>query len=103
MNGALDAIANNTLAADEIEPGDTTARSKASGLRLVQAACERWAAARAAPTLLVQTEPSNGLTDVEAARLRRWAHSLTTAPASTSAQSGLRRGARSSGRRTSSA
>jgi hypothetical protein len=48
-------------------------------------ACERWAAAREAPTLLVQTEPSNGLTDVEAARLRRWAHALTTAPASTSA------------------
>jgi HAD domain in Swiss Army Knife RNA repair proteins len=38
--------------------------------------CERWAAARAAPTLLVQTEPTRGLTDEEAQRLRSWARSL---------------------------
>ncbi len=39
-------------------------------------ACERWAAAREAPTLLVPTEPNVGLTAREAELLSRWAHSL---------------------------
>jgi HAD domain in Swiss Army Knife RNA repair proteins len=41
--------------------------------------CERWAAERATPTLLVHTEPSVGLTDREAELLIRWAGSLATA------------------------
>jgi hypothetical protein len=39
-------------------------------------ACEQWALARAAPTLLVQTDPRQGLTAVEAGRLREWARAL---------------------------
>jgi hypothetical protein len=42
-------------------------------------ACHAWASARAAegaPTLLVQTEPCDGLTDREAELLRDWARSL---------------------------
>ena len=39
-------------------------------------ACHDWAAAREAPTLLVQTEPSLGLTGTQAALLSRWASSL---------------------------
>jgi hypothetical protein len=39
----------------------------------IDAACHAWATARAAPTLLVQTDPARGLTEAEAARLRRWA------------------------------
>jgi len=39
-------------------------------------ACEVWASARAAPTLLVQTDPELGLTSAEAELLRSWAHSL---------------------------
>jgi HAD domain in Swiss Army Knife RNA repair proteins len=39
--------------------------------------CHDWAAARSAPTLLVQTEPARGLTDQEAALLSGWARSLT--------------------------
>lgn len=38
--------------------------------------CEEWAVARASPTLLVQTSPERGLTDVEALRLKGWARSL---------------------------
>jgi len=38
--------------------------------------CHAWAAAREAPTLLVQTEPEHGLTDREAELLRRWAQAL---------------------------
>ncbi len=38
--------------------------------------CHAWAAARSAPTLLVQTEPRRGLTQLEAARLERWAREL---------------------------
>jgi hypothetical protein len=45
----------------------------------LDAACHSWAAAREAPTLLVQTEPSRGLTAAEAERLSRWAHSLRAA------------------------
>jgi hypothetical protein len=36
-------------------------------------ACHEWAAARGAPTLLVQTEPATGLTEQETALLRDWA------------------------------
>jgi hypothetical protein len=42
-------------------------------------ACDRWAAARAAPTLLVPTRPEEGLTDREAERLTSWARSLRAA------------------------
>ncbi len=38
--------------------------------------CERWAARRAAPTLLVPTEPAVGLTATETALLTDWAGSL---------------------------
>jgi hypothetical protein len=41
-------------------------------------ACHEWAQARPAPTLLVQTEPQRGLTDLEAARLQRWARTLAS-------------------------
>jgi hypothetical protein len=41
----------------------------------LDAACHAWAAARPAPTLLVQTSPARGLTELEAARLREWARS----------------------------
>jgi hypothetical protein len=37
------------------------------------AACQSWAAARAAPTLLVSTDPPTGLTDAHVDRLERWA------------------------------
>jgi hypothetical protein len=39
-------------------------------------ACHEWAAARASPTLLVQTEPELGLTSREAALLEQWARGL---------------------------
>jgi HAD domain in Swiss Army Knife RNA repair proteins len=39
-------------------------------------ACHEWAHARAAPTLLVQTEPEHGLTALEATRLAGWAKAL---------------------------
>ena len=39
-------------------------------------ACHAWAAARTAPTLLVQTEPQLGLTAREAERLSAWARGL---------------------------
>lgn len=39
-------------------------------------ACHAWADTRAAPTLLVQTMPANGLTGREAQLLERWAESL---------------------------
>ncbi|MHB1469015.1 MAG: HAD domain-containing protein [Solirubrobacteraceae bacterium] len=39
-------------------------------------ACERWAAQRSAPTLLVRTDPAVGLTDEHAQRLLRWAAKL---------------------------
>ncbi|MGP0102484.1 MAG: HAD domain-containing protein [Solirubrobacteraceae bacterium] len=44
-------------------------------------ACHRWAGARAAPTLLVQTDPERGLTAREAARLAGWARALPNVPA----------------------
>jgi len=39
-------------------------------------ACRQWAAARAGPTLLVQTEPSEGIGQPHAAELRAWAAAL---------------------------
>jgi hypothetical protein len=39
-------------------------------------ACERWAAQRAAPTLLVATDPKRGLTAREARQLEGWARQL---------------------------
>jgi hypothetical protein len=39
-------------------------------------ACHEWAAARQAPTLLVQTAPAHGLTTPEARRLAEWARAL---------------------------
>jgi len=42
-------------------------------------ACEEWARLRPAPTLLVQTDPTVGLTGREAEALRRWARSLAAA------------------------
>ncbi len=38
--------------------------------------CYAWADARAAPTLLVQTDPEHGLTEREARRLASWAGAL---------------------------
>ncbi|HXD53356.1 MAG TPA: HAD domain-containing protein [Solirubrobacteraceae bacterium] len=38
--------------------------------------CHEWAAARGAPTLLVQTDPTRGLTAAEAEQLSRWARAL---------------------------
>ncbi|MHB1538433.1 MAG: HAD domain-containing protein [Solirubrobacteraceae bacterium] len=43
-------------------------------------ACERWAAERDAPTLLVATEPSIGLTATHAQELERWATALQPSP-----------------------
>ena len=40
-------------------------------------ACEAWAAAREAPTLLVTTEPAVGLVDVHVDELLAWAAHLT--------------------------
>jgi hypothetical protein len=45
----------------------------------LSADCHRWAAARGAPTLLVQTEPIDGLTAREASLLSRWARALAGA------------------------
>jgi hypothetical protein len=42
----------------------------------IDAACHTWAQARDAPTLLVQTSPELGLTELEAARLGAWARTL---------------------------
>ncbi len=44
-------------------------------------ACHEWALARAAPTLLVQTDPRRGLTASEATRLADWARALRPRPA----------------------
>jgi hypothetical protein len=44
-------------------------------------ACRVWAAQRAAPTLLVATEPATGLQDAHAAQLRGFAEDLATAAA----------------------
>ena len=42
----------------------------------LDAACEAWAAARPAPTLLVHTDPAAGLTAGHVQQLRAWAASL---------------------------
>jgi hypothetical protein len=44
-------------------------------------ACDEWARARAAPTLLVQTDPEHGLTELEATQLASWARALHERPA----------------------
>ncbi len=41
--------------------------------------CREWARRRAAPTLLVQTDPRRGLTDAEVAVLTAWAQELAAA------------------------
>jgi len=46
----------------------------------LNAACHEWAAARVAPTLLVQTDPQQGLTAREAAQLAEWARALPGVP-----------------------
>jgi hypothetical protein len=43
-------------------------------------ACHEWARARAAPTLLVQTDPKRGLTASEAKRLAAWARGIGDTP-----------------------
>jgi hypothetical protein len=45
-------------------------------------ACHEWARAREAPTLLVQTDPTRGLTASEAKRLEAWAHGIGDTAAS---------------------
>ena len=45
----------------------------------LDAECREWAAARGAPTLLVQTDPRVGLTDSEVAELKAWARELAAA------------------------
>ena len=42
----------------------------------LNAACRAWAAARAAPTLLVETQPEVGLAGEHVAVLREWAGAL---------------------------
>ncbi len=44
-------------------------------------ACHEWASAREAPTLLVQTTPASGLTQLEAQTLMDWAQELARRPA----------------------
>jgi len=41
--------------------------------------CERWAKGREAPTLLVRTEPSAGMTDEHVEELLRWAEEVSSA------------------------
>ena len=43
------------------------------------AVCETWAVRRAAPTLLVTTDPAVGMTEAEVARLLAWARELEAA------------------------
>jgi len=59
-------------------------------------ACREWASARAAPTLLVQTDPVCGLTSREAAQLTQWAQALRTYSSSPSPSSGSSSSASSS-------
>lgn len=42
----------------------------------VDESCRRWARARAAPTLIVETRPDEGLTDEHLGRLLRWADDI---------------------------
>ena len=67
--------------------GGTTAATRAKDLDRQDAckilddalndACREWADARSAPTLLVETDPTRGLTDREAQQLSAWAHALS--------------------------
>ena len=50
------------------------------------AACHEWANARPAPTLLVRTDPAQGLTSREAKLLASWARGLEAGPESTTAR-----------------
>jgi hypothetical protein len=62
----------------------------------IDAACHTWAAARGAPTLLVQTQPDVGLTAADAEALARWAaYSSTTSGTSSSASSSTKPGSES--------
>jgi HAD domain in Swiss Army Knife RNA repair proteins len=45
-------------------------------------ACHAWAHRRAAPTLLVPTDPATGLTEAHVAELTRWGRALSAAGAS---------------------
>ena len=44
--------------------------------------CEGWAKRRSAPTLLVRTDPSSGMTDKHVKQLIRWADKVADTPAS---------------------
>ena len=44
------------------------------------AACEQWAQTRPAPTLLVRTDPAEGLTAPAVQTLRRWSERLASSP-----------------------
>jgi HAD domain in Swiss Army Knife RNA repair proteins len=64
----------------------------------IDAACHAWAAARGAPTLLVQTQPTIGLTAADAEALARWARyssTSTTSGTSSSASSSTKPGSES--------
>jgi hypothetical protein len=67
-----------TLAHWKLEPVDSYAGRRALAWidDAFNPACHEWAAARASPTLLVQTDPELGLTSREAARLEQWALEL---------------------------
>jgi HAD domain in Swiss Army Knife RNA repair proteins len=47
----------------------------------IEPACQRWAAARGVPTLLIETSPALGLTDEHVDRLFAWADALARQPA----------------------
>jgi hypothetical protein len=64
----------------------------------IDAACHAWAAARPAPTLLVQTSPAEGLTAGETAQLSAWAQAPrypSTSGTSSSASSSTKPGSES--------
>jgi hypothetical protein len=61
----------------------------------IDAACHAWAAARGAPTLLVQTQPDIGLTAADAEALARWAPYPSTSGTSSSASSSTKPGSES--------
>jgi hypothetical protein len=54
-------------------------------------ACRDWAAARASPTLLVSTEPRDGLTERECGLLREWAVELAQGAGGTAGAAGASR------------
>lgn len=61
----------------------------------IDAACHTWAAARGAPTLLVQTQPDIGLTADDSEALARWAPYPSTSGTSSSASSSTKPGSES--------